>query len=73
MNSFETDMCRAVISWKFLIAVALQVAVLFDNGFGGTLYLMCIPLICTLPYKRKRQSSMLRRISRINGYQTSWQ
>lgn len=50
MNSFETDMRRAVISWKFFIAVALQVAVLYDNGFGGTLYLMCIPLICTLPY-----------------------
>ena len=50
MNSFETDICRAVFSVKFAIAVILQVTVLSSGGFGSTLYLMCIPLICTLPY-----------------------
>lgn len=43
-------MVRAVFSRRFLLAVALQTAVLYDDGFGGMLHLMCIPLICTLPY-----------------------
>ena len=50
MNSFETDMLRAVFSWKFLVSVILQIAVLSVDGYGSTLFFMCIPLICTLPY-----------------------
>lgn len=50
MNSFETDLFRAVVSLRFLCAVILQIVVLQSEGMGSTLYRMAVPLICTLPY-----------------------
>lgn len=50
MNGFESDLKRAVLSPRFLLAVALQLAVLWTQGFGSTLYKMTVPLVCTLPY-----------------------
>lgn len=50
VNSFETDLFRAVASRRFGIAVLLQLAVLLSEGMGSTLYQMGVPLICTLPY-----------------------
>ena len=50
MNSFETDLRRAVFSVRFLLACAIQTAALFADGPGGTLFKMTVPLVCTLPY-----------------------
>ena len=50
MNSFETDLRRAVVSVRFLLGVAIQLAVLLYEGFDSTLYKMTVPIVCTLPY-----------------------
>ena len=50
MNSFETDLKRAVLSLRFLLGVALQLGILWSQGQASTLYQMSIPLVCTLPY-----------------------
>ena len=50
MNSFETDFRRAVGSIRFLLGVAIQLAVLWYGGFDSTLYKMTVPIVCTLPY-----------------------
>ncbi len=50
MNSFETDLCRAVLSLRFFLGVGVQLAVLWYGGFSSTLYKMSVPLVCTLPY-----------------------
>lgn len=50
MNSFETDLRRAVLSLRFFAGLALQFAVLWQEGFGSTLYKMSVPLVCAFPY-----------------------
>lgn len=50
MNSFETDLKRAVLSTRFLIGTALQLWILWTQGEASTLYKMSVPLVCTLPY-----------------------
>lgn len=50
MNSFETDMFRAVFSRRFLCGLVLELVILFYSGFGGELFWMSVPLVCTLPY-----------------------
>lgn len=50
MNSFETDMKRAVLSLRFLIGTALQLGILWSQGEASVLYKMSVPLVCTLPY-----------------------
>ena len=50
MNSFETDLKRAVLSLRFLIGAALQLWILWSQGQNSTLYRMSVPLVCTLPY-----------------------
>lgn len=50
MNSIETDLRRALLSVRFLLAVCLQLAVLWSQGFQSTLYKMSVPLACALPY-----------------------
>lgn len=50
MNSFETDMKRAVLSYGFSGAVLLMLAVLELSGFGSRAYMVCVPLACTFPY-----------------------
>ena len=50
LNSFESDLRRAVLSLRFLVAVGMQLAILLTDGYGSTLYQMSVPLACTLPY-----------------------
>ena len=50
MNSFETDLRRAVISFRFLLGTAIQLAVLWYGGFDSSLYKMTVPFVCTFPY-----------------------
>ena len=50
MNSFETDLRRAIFSGRFFLGTAIQLAVLWYGGFGSTLYKMTVPIVCTLPY-----------------------
>lgn len=50
MNSFETDLKRAVLSLRFLLGAAVQFAILWYAGFDATLYKMSVPLVCTFPY-----------------------
>lgn len=50
MNSFETDLKRAVFSVRFLLAAALQLGILWGQGEASLLYKMSVPLACTLPY-----------------------
>lgn len=50
MNSFESDLWRAIFSKGFLAAVLLRLAILIADGPESDLFKMSIPLICTLPY-----------------------
>lgn len=50
MNSFETDLKRAVISWKFLCGMLLQTAFICVTGFDSDLYRISVPVVCTFPY-----------------------
>lgn len=50
MNCFETDLRRALLSPRFVLAAAIQLGVLFAQGAGSTLYQMTVPMVCTLPY-----------------------
>ena len=50
MNSFETDFKRAVISWKFLAGVLLELFILFAAGFDSDLFRVSVPVVCTFPY-----------------------
>lgn len=50
MNSFETDLRRAVLSPGFIIAAALQLAILLTQGETSALYKMSVPVVCALPY-----------------------
>lgn len=50
MNSFETDLKRAVMSVGFLLGTSLQLWILWSQGKGSVLYKMSVPLVCALPY-----------------------
>ena len=50
MNSFETDLRRAVLSVRFLAAVVLQLGLLLYEGEASQLYKISVPLACSLPY-----------------------
>jgi hypothetical protein len=50
MNSFETDLRRAVLSIRFLLGAALQLLILWTQGEASALYRMSLPIVCTLPY-----------------------
>jgi len=50
MNSFESDLRRAVVSLRFFFGAGVQLAILWYGGFSSTLYKMSVPLVCTLPY-----------------------
>lgn len=50
MNSIETDLRRAVLSWRFLLAVLLEFLVLWTQGGDSVLHKMCVPVLCALPY-----------------------
>ena len=50
MNSFETDLKRAVFSWGFGIGLVLEFVILLISGFDSDIFRMCVPVLCTLPY-----------------------
>lgn len=50
LNSLESDLWRAVVSVRFLLAAAVPAAALFYGGAGSTLFRMTVPLACTFPY-----------------------
>lgn len=50
MNSFETDMKRAVFSYRFAGGAVLMLWVLYTAGYGSKLYMVCVPVVCTFPY-----------------------
>ena len=50
MNSFESDLKRAVLSFRFLLGAAVQLAILWTTGLDSQLYKMSVPLVCTFPY-----------------------
>lgn len=50
MNSFETDIKRAVCSRGFAAGLILELVILFTAGFDSDLFRMSVPVLCTLPY-----------------------
>lgn len=50
MNSFETDMIRAITSKGFVIGFLFELLVLITAGWDSDLFRMIVPVVCTLPY-----------------------
>lgn len=50
MNSFETDLLRAIKSKGFIIGFVVELIILFTSGWNSDLFRMCVPVLCTLPY-----------------------
>lgn len=50
MNSFETDMKRAVLSVNFFAGILLQVIILCRSGMESDLFHISIPVVSALPY-----------------------
>lgn len=50
MNSFETDVKRAVWSRGFAAGLLLEILILFTAGFDSNLFRMSVPVLCTFPY-----------------------
>ncbi len=50
VNSFASDLKRAVGSVRFPLAVLIQLAALWVGGFASQAYRMTVPFVCTLPY-----------------------
>ena len=50
MNSFFSDLYRAIRSLPFLCAVILQILILQYIGAESELYRMSVPLVCTFPF-----------------------
>lgn len=50
MNSFESDMKRALCSKGFLAGLALVLAMLMKSGFDSQLYRVSVPVLASLPY-----------------------
>lgn len=50
MNSFESDLKRAVISIPFAAGVIIEVMILFFSGFNSDLFKVSVPVLATLPY-----------------------
>ena len=50
MNSFETDMIRALKSRGFLLGLGTMILVLCTAGYDSDAFRMCVPVVCTFPY-----------------------
>lgn len=50
MNSFETDLHRAIGSKKFWLGVLAELVILFTAGIDSELFRISVPIVCTLPY-----------------------
>ncbi|MBP8719496.1 MAG: hypothetical protein KBH72_02485, partial [Lachnospiraceae bacterium] len=50
MNSFETDVKRAIISKGFLAGFVLELLILWKVGGDSELFRVTVPVISTFPY-----------------------
>ena len=50
MNSFETDLWRAITSKGFFLGLILEVVILFTSGLNSEMFRLSVPVLCTLPY-----------------------
>lgn len=50
MNSFESDLKRAVISIPFVAGVIIEVVILLCSGFDSDLFRVSVPVLATFPY-----------------------
>lgn len=50
MNSFETDLKRAIFSINFFAGILLQLFILCKSGMESDLFRISIPVVVTLPY-----------------------
>ena len=50
MNSFETDLKRAVMSRKFAAGLVLQIVILLHSGFDSDLFRISVPITASFPY-----------------------
>lgn len=50
MNSFETDLKRAVLSIPFVLGVFLELIILQSSGVDSDLFRICVPILATFPY-----------------------
>lgn len=50
MNSFESDLKRALINFKFFIGIFAQTFILVKYGIEAEQYSMCLPVTVALPY-----------------------
>ena len=50
MNSFETDMKRAIISKGFLAGFVLELLIFWKVGGDSELFRVTVPVISTFPY-----------------------
>lgn len=50
MNGLMADLKRAIISWKFLIGLLVEIVILYISGFDSALFRVCVPVLASLPY-----------------------
>lgn len=50
MNSFESDLKRAIINKRFFLGVLISVFLLQKSGFDSDAYRMAFPAVAALPY-----------------------
>lgn len=50
MNSFETDLKRAVCSRGFILGLTLELFILFQTGFDSDLFRVSVPVAAAFPY-----------------------
>ena len=50
MNSFESDLKRAVFNLKFFIGIFAQTFILVKYGIEAEQYSICLPVTVALPY-----------------------
>lgn len=50
MNSFETDLKRALCSVNFAVGFLLQCAILWQGGMESDLFQMSVPVLASVPY-----------------------
>lgn len=50
MNSFETDLKRAICSRGFALGLILELLILWNAGFDSDLFRVSVPVIATFPY-----------------------
>lgn len=49
-NSFETDLARSFLSFRFWASLSVLTLILHQSGYDSDLYRLCVPTVCTFPY-----------------------